>query len=91
VKTYLCTECGGSITVGHPAALFRRQARAMASGWLSRLLRRSASLSSYVRALEERHYLGVHCYRRLPRACPRCGHRGVGDLPWWRPGVAYPD
>jgi hypothetical protein len=92
VKTYLCRSCNGSITVGHPGSLFRRQARAIlrqAYSLLERVFRRRNLLARVRTAQEERYYLEPFRYRTLPRKCPRCGFRGQGDLPWWRPGFEY--
>lgn len=94
LRTYICQSCDGTIVVGHPVALFRRQARSLARhtySWLQRVLRRGKILDRFRAAMEERFYLEPHRYRALPGACPRCGYRSQGDVPWWRPGLVYGD
>lgn len=79
--------------MGHPHALLRRQALALAreaTSWLVRLVRRGKTLRAYLGALEDRYYLEPGRYRTVPRGCPSCGFRGARDLPWWLPGSAYP-
>ena len=90
MRSYICSSCDGSIIVGHPASILRRQAIALAResyGLLQRLLHGGRIVRTLALALEERFYLAPHRYRALPSACPRCGYRGRGDLPWWRPGL----
>jgi hypothetical protein len=92
VRTYICQACRSIIIVGHPEGLFRRQARALARdaySFLERLLHRGPILRKLVRAMEERFYLEPHRFRVLPVLCPRCGHRGRRDAPWWQPGLVY--
>ena len=94
VRTYLCQSCGSSIVVGHPAGLFRRQARLLARGTYSiveRLLHGPRILGKLARAMEEKFYLGPDRYRSLPRSCPHCGLLSRGQTSWWRPGLVYAD
>ena len=91
MKTYICTSCDSGITVGFPRAYFRRRARALAKdsySLLTRLFLRRRIMRKLLDALEQRYYLDPDHHPALPRACPKCGHKGRGDLPWWRPGVA---
>jgi len=93
VKSYVCTRCHGSITVGHPIGLFRKQAVALAretTSWAARLLHRGSTVQRFIDAMVQRHYLEPGHVRDRPTACPHCGFRGQGDLPWWEPGVASP-
>ncbi len=90
MKTYSCTSCQGSIVVGHPQGVFRRQARALARmthPLLERLLHQGRILGKFLGAMEEKFYLEPHRFRALPSACPRCGFRGTEAQRWWKAGV----
>ncbi len=94
MRTYLCQSCGGSIVVGHPTGLFRRQARLLARGTyslLDRLLHHQRILGKLVGAMEERFYREPDRYRSLPRSCPHCGLLSQGQGSWWRAGLVYTD
>lgn len=90
MQTYVCRQCDGAITVGHPKSRFRRQARTLARESVSlfkRLLRPGKVRRQISDALTEQYYLESEHYRELPGVCPGCGFGGKDDLSWWRPGV----